>query len=252
MCFQVDDYMRNQNAMEILADKRRVFNFDETAMYLHPTNKYVLSKKGAKNVFNITDNEKECLTVLLGCNAKGECPPSMILFRYERLPSHISASIPNSIAVGTSKSGWMTSDIFYSYITNTFFPWVKENNIQLPIVVFLDGHASHLTLPLCEFCNQNEIILVALPPNSTHIMQPIDVGVIFPFKSIWKRKRGEWDEANKEVKFNRTMFASLIEESLAELHKNEALFTNAFRTCGKTDRLIYQNINVYEEFLLQV
>lgn len=230
--------MQTENAMEIFADTRRVFNFDETAMYLHPTKKYVLSKKGAKNVFNVTDNDKECLTLLLGCNARGECPPSMILFRYERLPSHISASIPSSIAVGTSKSGWMTSDIFYSYITKTFYPWIKEHNIPLPIVVLLDGHASHLSLPLCEFCNRNEIILVALPPNSTHIMQPIDVGVIFPLKSIWKRKRQEWDEANKEIKFSRLLFASLIEASLAELQKNKTLFANAFRTCGKIYRSI--------------
>lgn len=225
--------MDEENCKDVLSDPRRIFNFDETAIHLNPPKKFFLSTRGAKNVYNISDNEKECLTVLLGCNAKGECPPAMILYRYERVPSHISTSVPKSITMGASKSGWMSSEIFYRYMTETFLPWTQLQNIPFPILVFLDGHASHLTLPLCEFCNENKIILVALPPNSTHILQPLDVGVIFPLKTIWKRKRQQWDYEHKDVKFNRTFFATLMDETLKELQINETVFANAFRTCGK-------------------
>lgn len=225
--------------MDILNDPRRVFNFDETAMYLNPTKKYVLSRKGAKNVYSVTDNEKECLTVLLGGNANGECPPPMILFRYERVPKHISSCIPKSIKKNSTKSGWMNSGTFYEYITETFVPWIQEQNVPLPIFVYLDGHASHLSLSLCQFCNENNIILIALPPNSTHILQPVDVGIIFPLKSIWKRKRLQWDAANMGEKFNRLNFANLLADCLAKLAENQTLWPHVVHSLMGRERVIH-------------
>lgn len=210
-----------------------MFNFDETAIYLHPQKKHVLCRKGAKNVYSVgLGNEKECLTVLLGCNANGDCPPAMILYKYERVPSHIAKSFPDSLCMGISKSGWMNGEVFYQYMSETFIPWARSQNITFPIAVFLDGHASHLTLSLCELCNQNEIILTALPPNATHIMQPIDIGVIFPFKCIWKKRREEWKNING-YDFSRQHFAPLLKEALDELREKKTMFANAFRKCGE-------------------
>lgn len=101
------------------------------------------------------------------------------------------------------------------------------------MVVFIDGHASHLNLSLCEFCNENDIILVALLPNATHYYQPMDVGVIFPLKQIWKRRRYNWERENGAMNCGRGFFATLLKESLEELNTNDRLFPNAFRTCGE-------------------
>lgn len=179
---QVIEDMHEDNIDEsILSDPRRIFNLDESAFYLHPTKKYVLAKKGTKNVYNInTGAPKQNLTVLYGGNAIGECPPALILHRYERVPKVISSNVPESIAINCTPSGWMTAKTFYEYISGPFLDWIKAQNIQLPVALFVDGHASHLTLQLCEFCKENSIILIALLPNSTHITQPMDVGIFFP------------------------------------------------------------------------
>ena len=45
--------------------------------------------KGSKTVYNIVDkNEKENLTALVTGNAVGQLAPTLILFAYERIPSH--------------------------------------------------------------------------------------------------------------------------------------------------------------------
>lgn len=68
----------------------------------------------------------------------------------------------------------------------------EKKELVFPVVVFLDGHKSHLSLHLSNFCRDNKIILVALYPNSTHILQPLDVAVFGPMKKNWKKIVRQW------------------------------------------------------------
>ena len=65
----------------------------------------------------------------------------------------------------------MNGETFYECIANVFFPWLQQNQIDLPVVLFMDGHNNHLTLDLSNFCDQKGIVLIVLPSNATHIMQ---------------------------------------------------------------------------------
>ncbi|KAK5638761.1 hypothetical protein RI129_013056 [Pyrocoelia pectoralis] len=48
--------------MDIVSDPSRIFNCDETAVFLSPKEDKVLVKKGDKAVYNFINNdEKECL-----------------------------------------------------------------------------------------------------------------------------------------------------------------------------------------------
>ena len=78
----------------------------------------------------------------------------------------------------------MTGQSFYSFISKTFVPKLKEKNVQFPIVIFLDGHSYHLSIQLMQFCKENEIELIALYPNSTQVFQPLDTSVFRPLKQF--------------------------------------------------------------------
>lgn len=75
----------------------------------------------------------------------------------------------------------MTLASFFKYVVNILEPHIQ--NVPKPVVLFLDNHSSHVSLQLSEFCQEKGIILVALPPNSTHILQPLDVSFFKPLKS---------------------------------------------------------------------
>ncbi|KAJ8909255.1 hypothetical protein NQ315_010869 [Exocentrus adspersus] len=134
----------------------------------------------------VNADEKECLTVLMTGNAAGIVAPPMIIFKYERIPRDLALSVPSSWGIGKSESGWMTGETFFEYVTNVFHPWLVEQNIELPIILFIDGHVSHLALHTSKVCEQNGIILVALYPNATHKIQPMDVAVFRTLKAGWK------------------------------------------------------------------
>ena len=86
----------------------------------------------------------------------------------------------------------MVSETFYSYVANVFYPWCIKNQIELPVILYVDGHSSHITKPLSDFCVDHKIELVALFPNATHIMQPMDVSLFRSLKISWKDAVRKW------------------------------------------------------------
>ena len=53
-------------------------------------------------------------------------------------------------------------------------------------MLFVDGHHSHLSLPLLRKARESRVHLMCLPPHTTHILQPLDVGVYGPVKKAWR------------------------------------------------------------------
>lgn len=64
----------------------------------------------------------------------------------------------------------MTAEAFYEFMADIFHPWLIKENITLPVIMFVDGHKSHLSMQLSQFCEKNGIVLVALFPNATHLL----------------------------------------------------------------------------------
>ena len=58
-------------------------------------------------------------------------------------------------------------------------------------MLVLDGHQSHISAEFDQYCEANKIIPLCLPPHSSHLTQPLDVGCFGPLK------RAYGDEINK-------------------------------------------------------
>ncbi|KAG5871935.1 hypothetical protein JTB14_022410 [Gonioctena quinquepunctata] len=48
--------------------------------------------------------------------------------------------------LGKSESGWMKGDVFYEYIANDFNNWLTIHSIKKPVILFIDGYKSHMTV----------------------------------------------------------------------------------------------------------
>ncbi|XP_013189681.1 uncharacterized protein LOC132903318 [Amyelois transitella] len=227
---EVSSYLQENNLREILEDPSRIFNGDESAFYLSPKAGKVLAKKGDKHVYQSSGDEKDNLTVLITGNAAGQLAPPMVVFSYERIPSTISSKFPEDWAMGRSPSGWMCSSTFFEYIANIFNPWLLQQNIPKPVLFFLDGHRSHLTLHLSNFCAQNGIEIVALYPNSTHILQPMDLAIFRPLKIYWNKAVKDWKLKHLGMNLKREDFAPVLKTALESI--TESSVKNGFRAGG--------------------
>lgn len=115
----------------------------------------------------------------------------------------------------------------------------------MPVVAFLDGHVSHLSFETTEFCLDHGIHLISLHPNSTQIIQPMDVSMFSVIKQKWRRAIHEWKFQNHTVNFKSEAFASVLKKLLLENAKPE-YFRAGFETCGlypfNPDRFNYLKI----------
>jgi hypothetical protein len=53
--------------------------------------------------------------------------------------------------------------------------------------LILDGHGSHLTPRFDEICEENKIIPICIPPHSSHLLQPLDIGCFAVLKRAYSR-----------------------------------------------------------------
>lgn len=230
---EVITYVNENSLQEVLADPSRIFNMDETAFFLCPKGEKVLGMKGQKNVYEVhSSNEKENLTVLCSISADGKVNPTLVVYPGVRFPSTLKLQFPKDWAMGKTETGWINGQTFYEYFVNYFYKWLVQNKISLPIIVFLDGHKSHLTYHLSKFCSEKNIVLIALPPNCTHVMQPLDVAVFRPVKRGWAEAVHNWRMSHSQGdRLTKFTFAPMLKEVFDKTMKERTII-NGFRTCG--------------------
>lgn len=55
-------------------------------------------------------------------------------------------------------------------------------------MLIYDGHHSHETVELLEAAVKAGIEIFALPPHTSHRLQPLDVGVFGPLQRAWQKQ----------------------------------------------------------------
>ncbi|KAF2903202.1 hypothetical protein ILUMI_02982 [Ignelater luminosus] len=147
------------------------------------------------------------------------------------MPKEVVKSVPQGWGVGHSDSGWMKKEIFYEYVANVFYPSIVNAKVDFPVLLFVDGHKTHLDIKLSDLCSNLQIILGALYPNATRILQPADVSAFKPLKTGWKKRLAEWRRENPEKDVTKETFAPIL-QCVLEKSINPKIIANGFRACG--------------------
>ncbi|KAI4455651.1 hypothetical protein MML48_9g00000107 [Holotrichia oblita] len=227
----MEDYLTSKGFREILDHPTRVMNADETCFHLCPKNNKVLAPRGARNVYEVEHaSSKATLTVMFTFTASGQVTPPMIVYPYKRLPTNIAKSVPPGWEIGLSHTGCMKMDVMCDYIENILHPYLKNIGTIFPVILFLDGHCTHLSYKLSSLCVKLQIILVCLYPNATRIMQPADVAAFKPIKNGWKKAVVEWRTHPLET-LTKEHFAPVLKLAVERSAKIETI-KHGFRASG--------------------
>jgi hypothetical protein len=173
--------------------------------------------------------ETEHVTMVEAISGSGEVLNPMAILKGVVIQRRWFDDLTDGILVGVSDTGYSNDQLSFQWIQhfNRFAKPKRSNDWRLLI---LDGYDSHFTYEFVRYCELNRIQLLQLPPHSTHILQPCDVGIF----QNWKHFHSE--EVDELVRrgigqFDRQAFLSCIESIRNATFKRNSI-RSVFRKTG--------------------
>ena len=179
----------------------------------------------------VTSGMSSTVTVLGAGNALGTCIPPFFVFPGKRMRSELLEGATAGASGTVSESGWSNGEIFRHYLQEHFLNYVQGRNETQPILLLYDGHRSHVSLTIIEWANSQNIILFVLPPHTSHVLQPLDVGCFGPFQKIYDNLRHKFMRSNISSGIPKHVVCELACKAYS-LSVTPNNLTSSFRKCG--------------------
>ena len=81
-------------------------------------------------------------------------------------------------------------------------------------MLILDGHGSHCnSVETLEYAEANDVILLCLPPHTTHYLQPLDRSVFKALKAAYYQACQTWVKSKSNRTITRLHFGQLLNEA---------------------------------------
>ncbi|XP_046391537.1 MFS-type transporter clz9-like [Ischnura elegans] len=165
----------------------KIYNMDETGLtVVHETMK-VIGPKGQKRIGAVTSGERGKTTTVICCmNAAGGYIPPMIIYARHRVTPNLEANGPTGALYACSVNGWTNEEVFFMWLKH-YQKHAKASKDE-PSLLILDNHGSHISLEGYTFCRENNIVMLSLPPHTSHRLQPLDVVFYGPLKRAFYKE----------------------------------------------------------------
>ena len=206
----------------------QIYNVDESGMPLDFKTPNVVAETGSKKVRYRQSGKKGQVTIVACANAVGQTIPPMIIFDAKNLKhAWTNSEVPGS-KYGVSDKGWINTDLFEGWLMEHF---VVNAVSGRPLLLLLDGHSTHYQPEVVRFARDHDIIMLCLPPHTTHEAQPLDCGVFKPLKAQWTNVCHLYFQKNPGKVINKFNFNLLFSQAWLKA-LIPANIVAGFRTCG--------------------
>ena len=190
----------------------RIFNLDETGVTTVQNPKKVVTASGTKSVGSITFSKRsELVTVLYAVCASRHALAPMLIFPRVRYRKHIICGGPPGFIGRATRSGWINADLFVDFLMH--ISKLTGCSPACKILVIMDNHESHLSIAAIGKARNLGIVLLTIPPKTSHKLQPLDVSVYGPFKSGYKKAIDNWIRTNPGRSVTTYEVPSLVTEA---------------------------------------
>lgn len=83
-----------------------------------------------------------------------------------------------------SPKGWIDDRLALLWLESIFEPQTATVVGETRLLI-IDGHGSRITYTFVKFCVEHNILVLCLPSHSTHLLQPLDVGLFSPYQHFY-------------------------------------------------------------------
>ena len=136
------------------------------------------------------DHSKQSTSIMFAGNAIGEYLPPMVVYKAQNLYRGWTEGGPHNAVYDVTKNGWFDSRTFEIWFFKVFLP-VAQSKVGTKVLIG-DNLGSHFSQNVVHTTLENNIKFLTLPPNATHLCQPLDVAVFRGLKQSWRKTLEKW------------------------------------------------------------
>lgn len=107
----------------------------------------------------------------------------------------------------TLENGWISNFIAIQGLKNIFIPETRPEMGSHRLSI-MDGYGSYTSTEVLRLCKQNNIKLLFLSAHSSHVLQPLDLGVFAPRKSWYRTQIAELAQLGEAAAVKNQRFVS--------------------------------------------
>lgn len=190
-----------------------------------------VAAKGEKNLHRRTCSRSTNITIMACVNAAGVQMPPMFVVKGKTPKSlyRFNTQVAPQGSMWTFQTnGWMDDSISERWFNDIF---LKNCGPERPQQLILDGHSSHETLGILMKAMEENIHILALPPHTTHALQPLDKTVFGPLNRAYNNACSQFLQENPLNYVNKWSFPGLFAQAW-EKGVTPANIESGFRSCG--------------------
>jgi DDE superfamily endonuclease/helix-turn-helix, Psq domain len=167
------------------------YNFDETGFMMGVICPAMVVTRADRRGRGkaVQPGNREWATAIACINSEGwSVPPFLVVQGKNHLSNwYTDGGLPLNWVIKPTSNGWTNN--------KTGLEWLKHFDKHTAArakgpyrMLVLDGHESHESAEFQEYCKTHNIITLGLPPHSSHLTQPLDVGCFSVLKRAYGRQ----------------------------------------------------------------
>ena len=164
------------------------YNFDETGFMMGMIRGHMVVTHSDRqsNPKLVQPGNREWATAICAVAADGHVVPPFLCVqgRFHLAPWYQNNNIPADWVVNTTQNGWTDNDTGLEWLEH-FDKSTRTRQVGRYRMLVLDGHESHVNAKFSQYCKDHDIIPLCLPAHSSHLTQPLDVGLFSPLKRAY-------------------------------------------------------------------
>ena len=130
------------------------------------------------------DGSREFISLLACISAIGIALPPALIYKGDSgdiQSSWIEDWVPENLAhFAISANRWSCNTLGLYWLEAIFQRYTIAKAGRGRRLLIVDGHSSHVNMQFIEMCDKLRILLLILPPHTTHRLQPLDVSLFAP------------------------------------------------------------------------
>jgi hypothetical protein len=180
-----DSYKETIAKYGITADD--IWNFDETGFNIGVgRDQWIITREPKRQITGGFNTNREYATAIEAVSATGSTIAPVVILSAKLLLLRWFEIVGDE-RIAVTETGYLNNVLALQWI-QLFNKLTKDSVKGTHRMLLCDQFGSHLTYEFVKYCEDHNIILFFLPPHSSHLLQPLDVGVF----SAYKHWHSEW------------------------------------------------------------